>query len=320
MRAFAWFFVFVLACLPVPASAQGYPNRPIRVITAGTAGGTPEVFMRELGEELRKRIGQPFVIENRPGGTFRIGAQDCAKAAPDGYTICILSNDALVYDQFLYKRLPYNLEKDFAPVTNAFFATQVLVVNAKLKVKNLDELAALSRQKPGTLSYIAPGLPFYVYMENFKKRTGADMVRVPFSGGGEIINSVLSGATPIAISGLSYWMPYLENGMVTGLAVDSAKRLTALPNVPTFAELGHTSHLTRIYFGIVAPAGTPRPSLELLYHAIAQVMADPNFREKYLTSRGLEPVANSPDEFAAFLAKDRAVSKRTVQEAGIEPQ
>ncbi len=320
MGSVAWLVMWLTACLPTAAWAQDYPTRPIRVIAAGTAGGTPDVFMRTLGEELRKRLGQPLVIENRPGGTFRIGTRDCAQAAPDGYTICILSNDALVYDQFLFKSFPYDLEKDLAPITNAFFATQVLAVNAKLKVKTLDELAALAREQPGTLSYIAPGLPFVVFMEHFKKLTGADIVRVPFSGGGQIVNSVLSGSTPIAISGVSYWLPYLQNGMAEGLAVDSAKRLTALPNVPTFAELGYGSELTRIYFGIVAPGRTPRAFVDRLYEAIAQVMADPNFSEKYLTARGLEAVANTPDEFARFLAKDRAVSERIVRDAGIEPQ
>ena len=170
-----------------------------------SAGGTQDVFMRALGEDLRKRLGQPLVIENRPGGNFNIGARACAEAPPDGYTICMLPNEALVYNKLLFKKIPYDPEKDFAPVTNPFFATQAIVANADLKVKSLAELAALSKAKPKTMSYIAPGLPLWVFMENFKKLTGADMVRVPFRGGGETVNGVLSGTTPVAFSGLSNW-------------------------------------------------------------------------------------------------------------------
>jgi tripartite-type tricarboxylate transporter receptor subunit TctC len=220
----------------------------------------------------------------------------------------------------LFKKIPYNPEKDFAPVTNPFFATQAIVANADLKVTSLAALAALSQAKPNTMSYIAPGLPLWVFMENFKKLTGADMVRVPFRGGGETVNGVLSGTTPVAFSGLSNWASYLQAGTIVGLAVDAAKRLPLIPDVPTLAELGYKIDLTRVYFGIVAPAGTPKPILERLRNEMAQVINDPLFRERHLTSRGHEPVANTPDEFARFLAEDRALSARIVKDAGVEPQ
>ncbi len=302
------------------ASSQSYPTHPIKVILGGGAGGTPDVFMRALGEGLQKRLGQPLVIVNRPGADFRIGGRVCAESAPDGYTICTLPNDALVYNQFLFKNLPYNPEKDFAPITNAVFSTQVLVANADLKIKSLAGLAALSREKPGSLSYSAPGVPFWLFMENWKKKTGADLVRIPFRGGGEVVSSVLSGSTSVAFSGSSYWIPYIQNETVIGLAVDSPNRMPAIPNVPTLLELGYKLDFTRVYFGIVAPAGTPRPFIDRLHEDIAQVMADPTFSDKYLSSRGLEPVADTPDEFARFLANDRTVSERLVHDAGVEPQ
>lgn len=302
------------------ASAQTYPARPIKVIIPASAGGTQDVFMRALGEDLRKRLGQALVIENRPGGNFNIGARACADSPPDGYTICMLPNEALVYNKHLFKKIPYDPEKDFMPVTNPFFATQVIVANADLKVKTLAELAALSKAKPKTMSYIAPGLPIWVFMENFKKLTGADMVRVPFRGGGETANAVLSGTTPVAFSGLSNWAPYLKAGTIVGLAVDAAKRLPIIPDVPTLGELGYKIDLTRVYFGIVAPAGTPKPMVERLRNEIAAVIADPAFRDKHLTPRGHEPVANTPDEFARFLAQDRVTSARIVKDAGVQPQ
>ena len=140
------------------------------------------------------------------------------------------------------------------------------------------------------MSYIAPGLPLWVFMENFKKLTGADMVRVPFRGGGETVNGVLSGTTPVAFSGLSNWATYLQAGTIVGLAVDAGKRLPLIPEVPTLAELGYKIDLTRVYFGIVAPAGTPKPILDRLRDEMAAVINDPGFREKHLTSRGHEPV------------------------------
>ena len=315
--------VLAAACvlgLAPQAAAQNNPSRPIKVIIPASAGGTQDVFMRALGEDLRKRFGHTLVIENRPGGNFNIGARACADSPPDGYTICMLPNEALVYNQFLFKKIAYDPAKDFAPITNPFFSTQAIVANADLKVTSLAELAALSQAKPKTLSYIAPGLPLWVFMENFKKRTGADMVRVPFRGGGETTNGVLSGTTPVAFSGLSNWASYLQAGTVVGLAVDSPRRLPMIPDVPTIGELGYKIDLTRVYFGIVAPAGTPRPILERLRNEIAEVIRDPGFREKHMTSRGHEPVANTPDEFARFLALDRLLSARIVKDAGVEPQ
>jgi tripartite-type tricarboxylate transporter receptor subunit TctC len=232
----------------------------------------------------------------------------------------MLPNEALVYNKLLFKKIPYDPEKDFTPVTNPFFATQVIVANADLKVKSLVELAALSKAKPKTMSYIAPGLPLWVFMENFKKLTGADMVRVPFRGGGETANAVLSGTTPVAFSGLSNWASYLQAGTIVGLAVDAGKRLPIIPGIPTLGELGYKIDLTRVYFGIVAPAGTPKPIVERLRNEMAAVIHDPAFRDKHLTSRGHEPVANTPDEFARFLAQDRVTSARIVKDAGVQPQ
>ena len=306
--------------LTAPAGAQTYPSRPIKVIIPASAGGTQDVFMRALGEDLRKRFGHTLVIDNRPGGNFNIGARACAESPPDGYTICMLPNEALVYNQFLFKKMPYDPVKDFAPLTNPFFSTQAIVANADLKVKSLVELAALSKAKPKTLSYIAPGLPLWVFMENFKKLTGTDMVRVPFRGGGETANGVLSGTTPIAFSGLSNWASYLQAGTVVGLAVDSPRRLPMIPDVPTLGELGYKIDMTRVYFGIVAPAGTPKPILDRLRNEMAEVINDPDFRERHLTSRGHEPVANTPDEFAKFLTLDRLLSRRIVKDAGVQPQ
>jgi tripartite-type tricarboxylate transporter receptor subunit TctC len=303
-----------------PALAQDYPARPIRALTATSAGGTSDVFMRVLGEEVRKRWGQPIVVENRPGGAMNVGGRACADAQNDGYTICILPPETLAYNQFLFKQIPFDPDKDFTPVTNPFFATQVLVANAALNVHSLAELAALSKAKPGTLSYTAASIPLIAFMDKWTKMTGADIVKVPFRGGAEAVNNVLGGSTPIAFFGLGNWLSLIGNGTVTALAVDSKKRSPLLPDVPTLTELGSGDNLTRLYFGIVAPAGTPAPIVHKLRDEFAAIGGDAEFRQKRMIDVGLEPVFDTPEQFATFLKDDRAASARLVRESGMEPQ
>ena len=201
-RILAAVVLMTAALCSFTASAEDYPNRTIRAITATSAGGTSDVYMRVLGEELRKAWGQTVIVENRPGGGLNVGGRYCAEARPDGYTICILPVETLTYNEFMYRSIPFKPARDFVPVANPFFDTQVLVVNSNLKVKTLPELAALSKAKPKTLSYVTPSVSLYVFMEHWKKQTGADMVWVPFRGGGEATNNLLSGVTPIAFFGL----------------------------------------------------------------------------------------------------------------------
>jgi tripartite-type tricarboxylate transporter receptor subunit TctC len=311
---------FCVAGLCTAALAQDYPVRPIRALTATSAGGTSDVFMRLLGEEVRKRWGQPIVVENRPGGAMNVGGSACAEAANDGYTICILPSETLAYNQFLFKEIPYDPAKDFAPVTNPFFSTQVLVANASLNVHSLADLAALAKAKPGTLSYTAASIPLIAFMNNWTKAAGADIVKIPFRGGAEALNNLLGGSTPIAFYGIANWLALIHDGTVNALAVDSKQRSPLLPNVPTLTELGYGGGLTRLYFGIVAPAETPQPIIHKLRDEFAAIGSDPDFRQKRLIDMGLEPVFDTPEEFARFLKDDRAASARLVREAGMEPQ
>ena len=312
--------ILALASVAWPALAQDYPTRPIKVITATSAGGTSDIFMRLIGEEIHKRWGQPIIVENRPGGGMNIGSRACAEAPNDGYTICILPVEPLSYNQFLYKKIPYDPAKDFEPITNPFFNTQVLVVGSALNVKSLDELVAYSRAKPGTLSYVVPSVPLALFMDTWKQSSGADLVRVPFRGGGEAVNGVLSGATPVAFFGLANWTQQIRAGTVRPLAVDGEARSPVIPDVPTLRELGYRGPITRVYFGLVAPAGTPKPIIHKLRDEIARIGGEPEFRRKRLIEAGLEPVFNTPEEFARFLEDNRTVAERIVKESGLEPQ
>ena len=302
------------------APAQDYPTRPIRVLTSVGPGGTGDLFIRALGEELHRRLGQPLIVEPRPGGGFIIAGRACAEAAPDGYTICMLTGETLSYNRFLYKQLPYDPDKDFAPITNLFFNTQALVVNAKLSVKSVDDLVALAKAKPGTLSYVAPSLPHQLFVETLNRERGIDLVRVPFRGGGEATAGILSGVTPVAFFGLANFLSYLQEGAMWGLAVDGGIRSPLFPAIPTLAELGYRGALTRVYFGLVGPAAMPRALVERLQGTIGAIIADPAFRQLQLIARALEPIADSPQEFAQFLKTDRELSRRVVELSGASPQ
>jgi tripartite-type tricarboxylate transporter receptor subunit TctC len=303
-----------------PLQAQDYPNKPVRAIVAVGAGGTGDVFARVLGEQLHKRWGQPLVIENRPGAQSNIGARACAEAPPDGYTLCIMPGEPLAYNQHLFKKLPFDPVKDFEPITNLFFNFQALVVNAKLNVKTVDELIALSKEKAGTLSYTAPSLPLMLYLEKLKRERGADWVGIPFKGGGETTNAILSGSTPIAFLGMQNFISHLRAGTMNGLAVDGGKRSPLFADIPTLAELGYRGNLTRVYFGLVAPAGTPKAIVDKIRDDVASIGNDPAFRQKQMIDRAIEPIFNTPEEFARFLIEDRIVSGRVVGDAGLVPQ
>ncbi len=311
---------FALLLIAWQAAAQDYPTRPVKAIVAVGAGGTGDIVMRVLGDELHRRWGKAVVVENRPGGASNIRARACADAPPDGYTICMMPGEPLAYNQFLYKKLSFDPAKDFELITNVLFNTQALVVNAALDVRTVDELVDLSKAKAGTLSYTAPSLPLALYLEKLKRERGADWVSIPFRGGGDTTNAVLSGSTPIAFLGMQNFISHLQAGTMRGLAVDGVQRSPLFPDIPTLAELGYRGNLTRVYFGLVAPAGTPKAIVDKIREDVARIGNDPVFRQKQLIDRALEPILSTPEEFARFLVEDRATSGRVVKEAGLQPQ
>lgn len=316
--------LFVAAALAVAltataAPAQDYPNKPIHVLTTSSAGGLSDIFMRVLGEEMQKRTGQPLIIENRAGAAGNIAARACTEAPPDGYTICILMADALIYNEFLFKKLPYDPNK-LTPIVNLFHLIQVLVVNADLKVKSVDELVAASKAKAGTFNYLTASLPLASYMEYLKREKGADWVRVPFKGGGEATNAILSGTTPIGLIGLGNVLPQINAGKMTALALTNNIRSPELPNVPILTDIGYTGAPSRTWYGLFAPQGTPQAIIDKLNAEVTRVVSDKTFQEKFIISRSMVPALNTPAQFAAEIKADREVARQVVKESGLEPQ
>ena len=302
------------------AAAQDWANRPVKAMTTTSAGGLSDIFMRALGEELRQKWGQPLIIENRPGGAMNVGTRACADAAPDGYTICITNADAMLYNQFLFKSLPFNPETSLQPITNAFHLIHMLVVNSQLGVKNVDELCALSKAKAGTLSYLAPGPPLVLYMETLKKEKGCDWVRVPFRGGGEAVNAIMSGTTPIALFGEGNVIGNVRAGQMTPLVMMNNIRSPNFPGVPLLTEIGYNGPPSRSWYGIFAPAGTPRPIVDRVSKDIGEIVNKPEFRDRHLTARSLVPAANTPEQFAEDMKRERLTAEKVVRDAGFEAQ
>ena len=309
----------VLALLAGAARADDYPNRPIRVFTTSSAGGISDVFMRVLNDALQSKLGQPLIIENKPGGAGNIAARQCQDAAPDGYTICIINADTIIYNQFLFKQIPFEPEK-LTPIVNLFHLIQALVVNADLGVKTVDDLVALSKAKPGTLNYLTASIPCVVYMDNLKRDKNADWIRVPFRGGGEAVTAVLSGTTPIAMIGIGNVMGQIKAGKMKALALVNNIRTPLLPDVPTWADLGYKGAASETWYGLFAPPGTPQAIVDKLNSEIVKVIADPAFREKNIIARGLVPATGTPEDFAKTITEGRIGAKDVVKESGLPPQ
>jgi tripartite-type tricarboxylate transporter receptor subunit TctC len=312
--------VALVAGFAAPAFAQDYPTRPIKAVTTTSAGGISDVFMRALGDELHKRWGQPIVVDNRPGGMQNLGARACAEAPPDGYTICILNAEPMAYNQFMLKSMPFDPEKGVQPVANLFHLIQTLVVNSKLNVKTVGELIALSKEKPGTLNYVTASVPLALYMDTLAKEKGADWVRVPFKGGGEAVNAVLSGSTPIALIGEGNVIGQIRGGTMNALAMANNIKSPNFPDVPTLAETGYAGAPSRSWYGLFTPAGTPKPIVDKLAKEVASILNDPAFRERHLTARSLVPAVNTPEQFAEEIRKDRVMAQQVVKDAGLTPQ
>ena len=313
--------IFSLAPLTITmAAAQDWPNRPIRALTTASPGGISDVFMRALGEKLRERLGHPIVVENRPGGMQNVGARACQDSAPDGYTICIINADPLIYNQFLIKDMPFDPVHGLQPITKLFDLIHVMVVNSELKVKTVDELIAESKAKPGTLSYLTPGAPTVLYMETLKRERGADWVRVPFKGGGEAVNAILSGFTPIGLFGEGNVIGQIRAGTMTPLVMLNNIHSPNFPQVPTLKETGYNGPPSRGWYGLFAPAGAPRPIVDRLAKEVAIIVADPDFAQKQLKDRSLVGGTNSPDAFAAEIVEDRKVAEQVVKDAGMGPE
>jgi len=302
------------------AHAQSYPTKPIRIISGVGVGGTFDIFMRALADELQQRWKQVVVIEPRPGGNFVTAPRACATAAPDGYTLCSLSGDNIVFPEFLVRDLGFNIRGDLKPIVNLFFNPQMLVVTSSLNARTLDEVAAAAKLRPKTLAFVAPAPTSRMFLEDFNRKHGLDIVNVPFRGGSDALSNLLSGSIHFIFTGAANFGPMIEDGKIYPLAIDSTKRLADYPNVPTVREAGYTGALVRNYLGLVGQAQMPEALIAQINAQVNEIMNDPTFRKRQLIERGLEPANGSPQDFADYIAADRIESQKLVKEANLPMQ
>jgi tripartite-type tricarboxylate transporter receptor subunit TctC len=274
--------------------------------------------MRALGDQMGPALGTSIVVEDRVGAEGTVGAKACADAAPDGYTICILPGETIVINP-LIQPSDFDPAKSLVPIARPYYLTQVFAVNASLGIKSFAELAALVKSKPKTFNYMAPSLSKVAFMEEFNMKNGTDIVRVPFKGGGDAVNSMLNGTAQIAIFGIGNLVGFMRDGKIMGMAIDGDTRSPLAPEIPTFKEAGYHEHIAATFFGIFAPAGTPQPIVDKLNAAIVKVESNPEFQQKFLINRGLSPVLISAEQFAKELPADRAEGLAVVKASGLYP-
>ena len=283
------------------ALAQTYPTRQVRIVVPFPPGGTSDILARTIGARLSAPLGQPVVIENRPGAGGNIAADHVAKSAPDGYTL-IMGTSSLAISQSLYKKLTYDLVEDFAPITQAVNYTNLLVVHPSAGVKSVDELLKLARAKPGSLSYgtAGNGTPPHMTGELFKAYTSVNIVHIPYKGGAPAIADLIAGQIPMMFDNVPPLLPHVRAGKIQALAVTSLARIAVLPDVPTLHELGLKDFDAVGWNGLLAPAGTPRDIVARLNTEVVRVLRIPEVRDQ-LTSQGADIVGNSPEQFAAWI-------------------
>jgi tripartite-type tricarboxylate transporter receptor subunit TctC len=293
--------VVAFAAIAAPAAAQDYPNRTIRFIVPFGAGGPTDVFTRALGEELRKSLGQPIVMENRPGAGTIIGTTEVARAAPDGYTLLIISATQTTVET-LNPNKSYRLMRDFVPVASLMNSELVLVVPERSPVNTLQDLIALAKAKPGTLNYgsSGPGSNYHMAGELIKNLAGIDIVHIPYKGSTGARGDIISGQIDMMFDSVPTMAPTIEGGRVKALGTSGKVRSPILPNVPTIAEAGIAEYNATIWIGVMAPAGTPKDIVELLNREINKILARPDIAESW-RRQGANTVVMSPQEFGTYI-------------------
>ena len=306
-------------CATLPAAAQEWPAKPIRIVVPFSPGGVADNSARVIADKLGARLGQQVIVENRAGASGNIGSEAVAKAAPDGYTLLLGFDGTMAINPHVFAKLPFDTLRDFQPVTKLGDATLILVAHPSLPANSLPELIAYSKAQPGGVAYGTSGTGGTPHLagELLVQRSGAKLVHVPYKGGGQAIGDVVGGQIPLVYTAIATAQQYVKSGRLKAIAVSSGKRASALPDVPTFVEGGQKGFVVDSWVGILAPSRTPRPIVDRLQKEIAAVLADPEVKARYEVL-GIEPVGNTPDQFAAQIKADLGRWEHVVKQAGIK--
>jgi tripartite-type tricarboxylate transporter receptor subunit TctC len=320
MNKINWLLIS-LALWPALAAAQSnYPARSVRVIVPSAPGGGTDISARILAPQLSQLLGQQFVVENRAGAGTRIGGEAVARAAPDGYTL-LMGISTLAINPAMYKKVPYDALKDFAPISQAVSLSNVLVVHPSLPAKSVKEFVALVKPRPGQVNFASAGVGTspHLSMELFLVMTGLKMLHVPYKGSGPGVTDLIAGHVPAMMPNMLSAQPHIKSGRLRALGVTGAKRAPGAEDIPTIAEAGVPGYESVQWYGLLAPAGTPRDIITRLHGATVKALQHPEVRQRLLND-GAEPVGSSPEEFAAYLRSETAKWAKVIQAAGIKPE
>lgn len=307
---------FLIALVCVPALAQDYPSKPVKIIVPFAAGGPADIYARFLGQRLEVALGRAFVVDDRPGAGSVIGTDAVAKSAADGYTLLMMSNTHTVNESLMQSK-PYALLRDFVPVAPVNYSDLVLVVHPSVPVSSLAELIALAKSKPGKLNYASsgPGTPYHMAGELFKAMANVDIVHVPYKGSSQARTDVLGGQVDMMFDAVTTMSEFAKSGRVKALATTGKLRSSVLPNVPTMSEAGVPGYEAVIWLGIMAPKGTPTEIVKRLNTEIEKLVAKPEVRDEW-AKQGATAMTMTPEEFGRYLNDDIVKWERIVKISG----
>lgn len=297
--------------------AETYPSKPIKLIVGYAPGGSADITARLISDKLRIELGQPVIVENRPGAGGNIGAEAVVRAAPDGYTLLLASAAQIVVNPSLYKNLPFDPLKDLAPITQLQTDHNLMVVTPGIPAKDLKQFIAYAKSKPTGVTFASPGggTPAHLAGELMNQMAGLTMQHVPYKGSGPALNDLLAGHVTMAIDNMPALLPQVKAGKLRAIAVASPQRAAAAPDIPTMGEAGVPGYTVSAWKGLMAPAETPPAIIERLHAAAAKVLADPEIRHR-MTSMGAEPVGDTPEHFAQTLRTESAHWAKLVKSTG----
>lgn len=309
-----------LAIASFASAAQDYPTRTVKIVVPYAVGGSADVYGRFLAAKLSDALGQPFVIENRPGGGAVIGTDAVAKSAPDGYTLLVMSNTHTVNETLIAKK-PYDLLRDLAPITGINSQDLLLVANPKVPASNLKEFIAYAKKNPGKLNYASsgPGTPYHMAGELFKHMAGLDIVHIPHKGSDQARTAVVGGQVDIMFDAISTIIGHVHAGRLKALGTTGRKRSPVTPDVPTVSEAGVPGYEAPIWLGLMAPAGTPRPVIDKLNGAVKKIINSPEVKQNW-AKQGAVPMDMTPDQFEKFMRAEITKWGKLVKETGMKVQ
>lgn len=311
----------VLLSVSALAHAQAnYPTRAVRVIVPSSPGGGTDISARILAPQLTQFLGQQVIVENRPGAGTMIGGEAVARAAPDGYTL-LMGISTLAINPAMYKKVPYDALKDFAPISQAVSLSNVLVVHPSLPVRNLKEFIALVKPRPGQVNFASAGVGTspHLSMELFLVMAKLKMLHVPYKGSGPGVTDLVAGHVPAMMPNMLSAQPHIKSGRLRALGVTGSKRAPGADDIPTIAEAGVPGYEAVQWYGLLAPVATPRDIITKLHAGVVRALQNPDVRQRLLND-GAEPVGNSPEEFANYLRGETTKWAKVVQAAGIKPE